>query len=182
VVGGGRGLLEDDGGTVYLAMSLRNVGLGIAVIQGWRVEPDPSMREMTRPEPDLFRPQSRDLYVPAGDVSFWQAAMRNGEDADCPEVMGAIYDRRTLLIERMTPEERDSFLAIASGFYHGERQVEVELPTFMLGASEEEKIYITSQIEELLVTQLTRKLNDVGIDLPADLLQMVEIQPVAAGG
>jgi ribonucleoside-diphosphate reductase beta chain len=50
--------------------------------------------------------------------------------------------------ERMTPEERDSFLAIASGFHHGERQVEVELPTFMLGASEEEKIYITSQIED----------------------------------
>lgn len=48
----------------------------------------------------------------------------------------------------MTAAERDSFLAIASGFHHGERQVEVELPVFMLGASEEEKIFISSQIED----------------------------------
>jgi len=60
------------------------------------------------------------------------------------DVSGSLEHR----LNQMTPEERDSFLAIASGFHHGERQVEVELPTFMLGASEEEKIYITSQIED----------------------------------
>ena len=30
--------------------------------------------------------------------------------------------------ERMTADERDAFVAISSGFHHGERQVEVELP------------------------------------------------------
>lgn len=50
--------------------------------------------------------------------------------------------------EAMTQQERDSFLAIASGFHHGERQVEIELPVFMLGAGEEEKIFIASQIED----------------------------------
>lgn len=50
--------------------------------------------------------------------------------------------------EVMTSPERDSFLAIASGFHHGERQVEVELPVFMLGATEEEKVFISSQIED----------------------------------
>src|SRR5690348_10167303 len=50
--------------------------------------------------------------------------------------------------EKMTEEERQSFMAIASGFHHGERQVEVELPVFMIGASEEEKIHIAAQIED----------------------------------
>lgn len=50
--------------------------------------------------------------------------------------------------EEMTAAERDSFLTIASGFHHGERQVEIELPVFMLGAGEEEKIFISSQIED----------------------------------
>ena len=48
----------------------------------------------------------------------------------------------------MTEDERQSFMAIASGFHHGERQVEVELPVFMLGASEEEKLHIAAQIED----------------------------------
>jgi ribonucleoside-diphosphate reductase beta chain len=50
--------------------------------------------------------------------------------------------------DRMTREERDAFVAISSGFHHGERQVEVELPVFMLGGSEESRIYMSSQIED----------------------------------
>jgi hypothetical protein len=90
---------SDEDGTVYLAASLRNVGQGIAVIQGWRIEPDPSMREMVRPDADTFRPQSRDLYVPSGDVGFWQGALRIREDPDCPEASAAIRDRRGLMID-----------------------------------------------------------------------------------
>jgi ribonucleoside-diphosphate reductase beta chain len=48
----------------------------------------------------------------------------------------------------MSQTERDAFVAISSGFHHGERQVEVELPVFMLGGSEESKIYMSSQIED----------------------------------
>jgi ribonucleoside-diphosphate reductase beta chain len=50
--------------------------------------------------------------------------------------------------ERMSQDERDAFVAISSGFHHGERQVEVELPVFMLGGSEESRIYMSSQIED----------------------------------
>ncbi|GAA3103991.1 MULTISPECIES: ribonucleotide-diphosphate reductase subunit beta [Nonomuraea] len=50
--------------------------------------------------------------------------------------------------ERMTQDERDAFVGISAGFHHGERQVEVELPVFMLGGSEESKIYMSSQIED----------------------------------
>lgn len=51
-------------------------------------------------------------------------------------------------IERMTEDERQSFIAISSGFHHGERQVEIELPVFMIGASEEEKLHIAAQVED----------------------------------
>ena len=50
--------------------------------------------------------------------------------------------------EKMTEAERESFIAVASGFHHGERQVEIELPVFMIGASEEEKLHIAAQIED----------------------------------
>ena len=50
--------------------------------------------------------------------------------------------------EKMSEAERQSFLAIASGFHHGERQVEIELPVFMIGAGEEEKLHISAQIED----------------------------------
>ncbi|MFI7135305.1 ribonucleotide-diphosphate reductase subunit beta [Nonomuraea sp. NPDC050153] len=50
--------------------------------------------------------------------------------------------------ERMSQEERDAFVGISAGFHHGERQVEVELPVFMMGGSEESKIYMSSQIED----------------------------------
>ena len=32
--------------------------------------------------------------------------------------------------EKMTEDERRSFIAVASGFHHGERQVEIELPVW----------------------------------------------------
>ena len=48
----------------------------------------------------------------------------------------------------MTDEERQAFIDISSGFHHGERQVEVDLVPFMMAGSEDEKIYISSQIED----------------------------------
>ena len=50
--------------------------------------------------------------------------------------------------ERMTDDARNSFLSIASGFHHGERQVEVELAPLLFGASEDYKIFLTSQLED----------------------------------
>lgn len=50
--------------------------------------------------------------------------------------------------EKMTEEERQAFIDISSGFHHGERQVEVDLVPFMMAGTEDEKIYISSQIED----------------------------------
>jgi ribonucleoside-diphosphate reductase beta chain len=50
--------------------------------------------------------------------------------------------------DKMTEDERQAFIDISSGFHHGERQVEVDLVPFMLAGTEDEKIYISSQIED----------------------------------
>jgi hypothetical protein len=99
---GGQAVVDHVDGVIYLAMSLRNAGSGIAVIWGWRIAPAPVLENPTmpdwdprralfeRPEPDTFRPQGRDLYVPASGVSFWQAAMRTSDDPDREPVLEAI--------------------------------------------------------------------------------------------
>ena len=48
----------------------------------------------------------------------------------------------------MTDDSRNSFLSIASGFHHGERQVAVELAPLLFGVPEDYKIFLTSHLED----------------------------------
>lgn len=65
---------------IYLAIPLRNVAAGLAVLRGWHIWPHRA--DTTNPPvgSDDFRRLQRDLYVPAGDISFWQAALRDSSD------------------------------------------------------------------------------------------------------
>ncbi len=85
VVPGGAGAAEA-GDAVYLAISLRNVGSGIAVLHGWRFQPDRIPSEGDRPPLDDFRRLARDLYLPVNDLGFWQGAIR---DPAAPAYAGA---------------------------------------------------------------------------------------------
>src|SRR6185437_2280670 len=63
---------EESDGNVYLAIPLRNMGSGLAVLHGWRLSRGrPSMGD-TQPDLDTYRQQYRDLYIPAGDTGYWQ--------------------------------------------------------------------------------------------------------------
>jgi hypothetical protein len=107
----GRAVLEEENGVIYMAISLQNVGSGIAVLLGWRVDgyqtlnPSASLDEMraqvtlARPDPATFRPQTRDLYSPPGDISFWQAAIRTPDDPDRPRVEAAIAGPSSLIVD-----------------------------------------------------------------------------------
>jgi hypothetical protein len=100
---GGHASVEIEDGNVYLAMSVRNVGAGIAVIQGWhptaqRIAELARLGDRALPSPDDFRPQQRDLYVPAGDASFWQAAIRDPNDQAYAPLLEAIGGRQTFTI------------------------------------------------------------------------------------
>ena len=62
---GGGATVEEVDGSIYLAMSLRNSGSGIAVIHGWHLMLEDLHEDPPHAEPEEFRPQLRDLYVPA---------------------------------------------------------------------------------------------------------------------
>jgi hypothetical protein len=87
---GGRAHVEAVDGVLYMAMSLRNVGSGIAVIQSWRAQSEEPDNRMVRPDPHDFSGQTRDLYVPPGDSSFWQAAIREPDHPHREDVLRGI--------------------------------------------------------------------------------------------
>jgi hypothetical protein len=84
---------------LYLALPLRNVASGIAVLHGWHLWPRRAGLEDPHPEVGEFRAQTRDLYVPAGDISFWQAALRDTEDELYAPVREAISAGTALSVD-----------------------------------------------------------------------------------
>jgi hypothetical protein len=77
---GGMAAVERDGDRYYLVIPLRNVGTGLAVLQSWHITAADPLTNPGHVDPAQFRPQSRDLYVPAGDTGFWQGAVREPGD------------------------------------------------------------------------------------------------------
>jgi hypothetical protein len=95
---GGAAKVED--GNLYMAIGLRNGGAGLAVIHGWRVEiAERPAIEMPAPEPEAFRRQQRDLYIPAGDNGFWQGAIRDRDDPDYDHVRSAAENGRRVMVD-----------------------------------------------------------------------------------
>ncbi len=107
----GRAVLEEQNGVIYMAMSLQNVGAGIAVLLGWRVDtfeilsPRASFEEMrtsavlVRPDLASFRPQTQDQFSPPGDVSYWGAAIRTEDDPDRQQVEAVFAGPNPLVID-----------------------------------------------------------------------------------
>jgi hypothetical protein len=79
-VEGGMAAVEHDGENYYFVIPLRNVGNGLAVLQAWRFMARTPQIDTPHAEPAEHRPQSRDLYVPAGDTGYWQGAIREPDD------------------------------------------------------------------------------------------------------
>jgi len=98
-VDGGYAAIAHENGNVYLAMSLRNVGSGIAVLQGWYVWPDQQVGPRPHAPVDEFRMLTRDLLIPAGDIGLWQGAIRDAEDATHGHVASALRERRAFAVD-----------------------------------------------------------------------------------
>jgi hypothetical protein len=80
-VSGGMAAIEHDGESYYLVIPLRNVGTGLAVLQSWHITTLDPRTNLDHVDPAEFRPQTRDLYVSAGDSGFWQGSVREPGDA-----------------------------------------------------------------------------------------------------
>ena len=83
---------------VYIAISLRNVGTGIAVLHGWRFTPGRDT-SLEHPDPVSYTRLTRDLYIAAGDVGFWQGSFRDSSSTDFAQARAAIEARDTLSVE-----------------------------------------------------------------------------------
>ena len=89
-VGNGQALVQRDADVIYLAVPLCNVGAGLAMLRGYRLQgetarqvaQDPRgvaqhLRGDPAPEPAEFSPQQRDLLISTSRAGFWQAALRD---------------------------------------------------------------------------------------------------------
>jgi hypothetical protein len=98
-VEGGRVVAQAAPDAVYLVMSVRNVGTGMAVLHGWRFLPRPVIHEELRPELDEFIRLSRDLYVPVGETGFWQGSFRDPASAGFQEAAAVVEARQPFTVE-----------------------------------------------------------------------------------
>jgi hypothetical protein len=77
---GGRAVVELTDEVIYLAMSLRNAGSGIALLHGWYLWPQGSPGIDRHADPADFRRLSIDLYVASGATGYWEGAIRDLTD------------------------------------------------------------------------------------------------------
>jgi hypothetical protein len=104
-VNGGGAAAEHDNDIVYLAVSLRNVGQGIGVLQGWHVYPGLITSNVEHAGEDAFRSQTRDLYVPPGDIGIWQGALRDTSDPALGEIAQAVGTRQPITLELLYTDQ-----------------------------------------------------------------------------
>ena len=101
LAGGGRGIAEADVSAIYLAIPLRNVGSGIAVLHGWTFSTAEELGAIpdAHRDPSEFVRLTRDLYVPVGDLGFWQGTFRDPEAPEFAEARDGIERRLALIVD-----------------------------------------------------------------------------------
>ena len=96
---GGRAIVADEGDVLYLAVALRNVGSGIAMLRSWTATGERVLGEEPIAPLEDFQPMQRDLYVPAGDAGYWHSAIRDRADPRLPGLRRAVAERGNITIE-----------------------------------------------------------------------------------
>ena len=97
-VAGSGGAAEATSEAVYLAISLRNVGSGIAVLHGWHFYPEWVQTDEHAPLEDFTR-LTRDMYIPPGDIGFWQGTFRDPASPEFAAAQAAIDARQRCIVE-----------------------------------------------------------------------------------
>ena len=77
---GGRAYAAVENDVIYLAMTIRNVGAGIALLDRYDVQPERVFVNEPHNDPDTFKRLTIDLYIPAGDSGYWEGAVRDIAD------------------------------------------------------------------------------------------------------
>jgi hypothetical protein len=105
-VGGGRAVVEQQDDVIYLAMGLRNLGTGIALLHGWYPAPGFALQDRPHAAAEEFRRLVIDLYIPAGGTGYWEAAVRDVDDPVRSELVRSIADRRAFTVELLYGDQQ----------------------------------------------------------------------------
>jgi hypothetical protein len=97
-VPGGRAAIKVTDSVVYLAISIRNVGTGVAVLHGWYLSVG-AQYDRVHPPLEEFTIQNLDIYVAPGDFGFWEGACRDPGADDFKAVTGAATTGETLVVD-----------------------------------------------------------------------------------
>jgi hypothetical protein len=96
--------VEESDGRFYLAISVRNVGAGIGVLQGWYVWPEPH-RGRDHVPLEEFRTQQRDFYIPPGGLGIWQGGIYEPSDAFYDRVAAAHHGRNPFMLDLLYTDQ-----------------------------------------------------------------------------
>jgi hypothetical protein len=102
---GSQAVVDEDSGVLYLGVPLRNVGAGIAVLQGWHPWPDLVTADVDHPPPDDFHRQVRDIYIAPGDVGMWQGALRDANEDVFRGIAAARAERRAFSVDLLYTDQ-----------------------------------------------------------------------------
>ncbi len=98
IQGGAAGVeVADD--AIYLAIPMRNVGGGIAVLHGWRFATELVRGRDPHAPLEEFHELTRDLYIARGELGFWQGVFRDPSDPLFTAAREAIEEPRRLIID-----------------------------------------------------------------------------------
>jgi hypothetical protein len=97
-VAGSGAVAETGPAAVYLAISVRNVGSGIAVLHGWRFYAESALGTDHAPLGEFTR-LTLDLYIAAGEIGSWQGTFRDPGSPEFAAAKAAIERRQWLMIE-----------------------------------------------------------------------------------
>ena len=136
-VPGGFGIAEVSDEAIYFVISVRNVGSGMAVLHGWRLEEGEPSQLQPSFDPDRFHRLTRDLYVPPNDIGFWQGALRDPSAPEFTAARKAIESRGRIVIEllygdheggqrvitlfSLLPRGEDGYLAVVARHWNIDR-------------------------------------------------------------
>ncbi len=95
----GRAVADITEDAIYLTFGLRNVGSGLAMLDRWDFVADLTPGYEDHGDPQDFRRLTRDLYVPGGDLGFWQGAFRDPDEPIFKVAHDAIMARQRMGID-----------------------------------------------------------------------------------
>jgi hypothetical protein len=105
-IAGGRAVFEVEDDVIYLAIGVRNLGTGIALLHGWHPLPGDPFEDRPHVEPDAFRRLTIDLYIPAGGAGYWEAALRDTDDPIRQALLSALGQREPFTIDLLYGDQQ----------------------------------------------------------------------------